>query len=264
MKAKTNRFDVSGKIAIVTGGLGLLGNQFVKTLIENKARVVIFDLKEQTLPSLAKCLQIDITDKKQVMEAMDFVEIQIGVPSILINNAGLDSMPDSSTNENCAFEDYKEETWNTVINSHLKGAFLVSQAFVKKLKSSRKSGSIINVSSTYGLVSPDQSVYDYRRQKGEIFYKPVTYSVAKAGMIGFTKWLAEYCAQFGIRVNTLAPGGVFNNQNPEFVEEYEKRTMLGRMANASDYNAAILFLASDASSYMTGATLVIDGGWTAR
>ena len=126
-------------------------------------------------------------------------------------------------------------------------------------------GSIINVSSTYGVVSPDQSLYEYRRREGVPYFKPVGYSVAKSGVLNFTRWLAEYCAPFNVRVNTLVPGGVREDGHaPEFVTQYEKRTPLGRMAQPNDYNGAVLFLASRASAYMTGAMLVVDGGWLAR
>ena len=138
--------------------------------------------------------------------------------------------------------------------------------FVRQFRAAGATGgSIINVSSTYGVVSPDQSLYEYRRAAGEPFVKPVGYSVAKSGVLNFTRWLAEYGAPLGIRANTLVPGGVREAGHADaFVSGYEQRTPLGRMATEADYNGAVLFLASRASAYMTGATLVVDGGWTAR
>jgi NAD(P)-dependent dehydrogenase (short-subunit alcohol dehydrogenase family) len=187
-----------------------------------------------------------------------------------VNNAGLGAPPDAPAADNGPFEQYPESSWDVMIDSHLKSAFLVSQAFIAQFKAARAGqpnlqGSIINISSTYGVVSPDQSVYDYRRVGGHEYYKPIGYSVAKSGMLNFTRWLAEYAAPFGLRVNTLVPGGVREaGHAPEFVAEYVRRTPLGRMARDDDYNGAVLFLASSASAYMTGATLVVDGGWTAK
>ena len=191
----------------------------------------------------------------------------LGPPSILVNNAGMGASPVGAALENGPFEDYPEEAWDTMIESHLKGAFFATQAFLRAYRSGNgtRTGSIINVSSTYGVVTPDQSLYEYRRREGVPYYKPVGYSVAKSGVLNFTRWLAEYCAPIGVRVNTLVPGGVREaGHSPEFVAEYEKRTPLGRMARPDDYNGAVLFLASRASAYMTGAMLVVDGGWTAR
>jgi NAD(P)-dependent dehydrogenase (short-subunit alcohol dehydrogenase family) len=211
----------------------------------------------------------DTTNRAAVDAVVDGISRSFGTPTILINNAGLGSSPADAALETGPFERYPESAWDAMLDSHLKSALVASQSFIARFKTdrtdTRRSGSIVNISSTYGLVSPDQSVYDYRRRGGAEFYKPVGYSVAKSGMLNFTRWLAEYCAPFGVRVNTLAPGGVREADHaPEFVAEYEKRTPLGRMANDDDYNGAIVFLASRASAYMTGATLVIDGGWTAR
>ncbi|HKB10050.1 MAG TPA: SDR family oxidoreductase, partial [Vicinamibacterales bacterium] len=194
--------------------------------------------------------------------------------TILVNNAGLGASPADAALETGRFERYPESAWDAMLESHLKSALVASQSFMQAFRDGRngdvgreeaRAGSIINVSSTYGVVTPDQSMYEYRRRGGGEYFKPVGYSVAKAGMLNLTRWLAEYCAPFGVRVNTLVPGGVREAAHvPEFVAEYEKRTPLGRMANDDDYNGAIVFLASRASAYMTGATLVIDGGWTAR
>ena len=209
---------------------------------------------------------VDLTKKAGVDAAFARLTAALGSPTILVNNAGMGSSPASAGLENGPFEDYPEEAWDTMIDSHLKGALFASQAFVRQFRAGgRTAGSIINVSSTYGLVSPDQALYDYKRVDGATYFKPVGYSAAKSGVLNFTRWLAEYGAPLGIRANTLVPGGVREAEHhPDFVREYERRTPLGRMANADEYNGAVLFLASRASSYMTGASIVVDGGWTAR
>ncbi|MEK7192634.1 MAG: SDR family oxidoreductase, partial [Patescibacteria group bacterium] len=177
------------------------------------------------------------------------------------------SHPSAPSAENGRYEDSPEESWDSVIDSHLKGMHIMSQEFLRNIRPSGKSGSIINISSIYGVVSPDQSLYEFRRKGGEEFFKPVAYSVAKSGVFNFSRWLAEYCraSKVPVRVNTLVPGGVFAGQNAEFLEEYNKRNLMGRMANKDEFNAAILFLSSNkASSYVTGSQIVVDGGWTAR
>lgn len=267
-------FNLTGRTAVVTGGVGNLGSEYAKTLAQAGAKVAVFDISDKKNPKLEELLKssepvkiykVDLTKKNEVEKAMAQASSELGVPTILINNAGLDSHPSAPAAQNGPFEDYPEEVWDAMLDSHLKGMFFTSQAFIRNFRRVQKtSGSIVNVSSTYGVVSPPQAMYEFRRRKGEEYYKPVGYSVAKSGVLNFTRWLAEYAAPFGIRVNTLAPGGVYAGQDPEFVKEYESRTMLGRMAEAHDYNGAVLFLASDASSYMTGSTLVVDGGWTAR
>jgi NAD(P)-dependent dehydrogenase (short-subunit alcohol dehydrogenase family) len=199
---------------------------------------------------------------------MNEVVARFGAPTILINNAGLASSPADAGLDTARFERYPAAAWDAMMESHLKSALLVSQAFLVTFRAAKRdAGSIINVSSTYGVVSPDQSMYERQRLGGQEWFKPVGYSVAKSGMLNFTRWLAEYCAheRLGVRVNTLVPGGVREDgHSPEFVAEYEKRTPLGRMAREDDYNGAVVFLASQASAYMTGAMLVVDGGWTAR
>ena len=271
-------FGLRGQIAIVTGGSGRLGSRYVSALAEAGASVAAFDLPGRAHPGVDALVAakrpvsthaVDVTNRAAVDAAIAAVAKQFGTPTILINNAGLGSSPADAALETGRFEQYPESAWDAMLESHLKSALVVSQSFIERFRSSGAAttpgGSIINISSTYGVVSPDQSVYDYRRSGGAEYFKPVGYSVAKSGVLNFTRWLAEYCAPLGIRVNTLVPGGVREADHaPEFVAEYEKRTPLGRMAVETDYDGAIVFLASPASAYMTGATLVVDGGWTAR
>ena len=268
-------FGLQGQVAIVTGGLGRLGSRYVGALADAGAAVAAFDLPGRVSPAVEQLIAgkrrvsahaVDITNRGAVDAAIADVTKTFGTPTILVNNAGLGSSPADAALETGRFEQYPESAWDAMIDSHLKGALVASQSFIARFRDAGASaGSIINISSTYGVVSPDQSVYDYRRKGGAEYFKPVGYSVAKSGMLNFTRWLAEYCAPIGIRVNTLVPGGVRESDHAaEFVAEYEKRTPLGRMAAETDYDGAIVFLASPASAYMTGATLVVDGGWTAR
>ena len=265
-------FDLTGQVAIVTGGLGRLGRQYVRTLAQAGASVAALDTADDPnafrdlIAARAMTVRVDLTVRDRVNEAVAQVARELGAPSILVNNAGLGSSPASGGAEFGRFEDYPEAAWDAMLDSHLKSALFASQAFVREYRAGgAKAGSIINVSSTYGVVSPDQALYEYKRTGGAEWTKPVGYSVAKSGMLNFTRWLAEYGAAYGIRANTLVPGGVREDAHAaEFVREYEKRTPLGRMADESDYNGAVLFLAASASAYMTGATLVVDGGWTAR
>jgi len=268
-------FCLDDRVAVVTGGMGRLGSQYARALAAAGASVAVFDLAGRQNPIVSALVDagrpvsihgVDARDRAAVDTAIGQVAARFGAPDVLVNNAGLGAPPDAPAADNGPFECYPESSWDAMIDSHLKTAFIVSQAFIAQFKSGgRASGSIINISSTYGVVAPDQSVYDFRRRLGAEYYKPVGYSVAKSGVLNFTRWLAEYCAPFGVRVNTLVPGGVQEPDHaPEFVAEYVKRTPLGRMAKDDDYNGAILFLASRASAYMTGAMLVIDGGWTAR
>jgi NAD(P)-dependent dehydrogenase (short-subunit alcohol dehydrogenase family) len=185
-----------------------------------------------------------------------------GPPHGLINNAALDSPPNSPAEENGPFETYPEDSWDKVMNVNAKGVFLCCQA-VGGLMAEAGRGSIINICSIYGLVSPDQRIYRYRESGGGRFFKPVAYSVSKSSLLNMTRYLATYWAESNVRVNTVTFGGVFNNQDEEFLKGYRARVPLGRMANEDEYNGAIIFLLSDASSYMTGSNMVMDGGWTA-
>lgn len=269
----TKFFDVDNKIVVVTGGLGQLGRQFSLALTDLGARVAIFDQgwaegrEPNELGGAAQrdrllLLNADVTQRKSLEAALAQVNTKWGVPQGLINAAALDSPPSAPAEENGPFESYPESSWDRVIDVNLKGVFLCCQVVGAQMAASGR-GSIINIGSTYGLVSPDQRIYDYRRSSGAQFYKPVAYSASKSGLLNLTRYLATYWAGQSVRVNMLTLGGVFNDQDPEFLKEYCARVPLGRMARPDEYNGAVVFLIADASAYMTGSNLVIDGGWTA-
>lgn len=265
-------FDLTGKVAIVTGGAGLLGLEFCRTLAQAGAQVVSVDLAEAThgLEALAGtdllCLQADITDPAAVEKVVARAVATFGRLDILVNSAALDPkfdpkhLGESGSVSSGAFETFPLHAWKQAIDVNLTGAFLCCQAASKPMLA-QGSGVIINIASMYGLVGPDQRLYQRPGQPEK--YKPVYYTVTKAGILGLTHYLAAYYAGKNIRVNALTPGGVFNGHDDDFVKSYAARSILGRMARKDEMNGALLFLASDASSYMTGANLVVDGGWTA-
>ena len=266
-------FDVSGRIVVITGGLGQLGRQFSQALLHRGAKVAIFDIRpdEQELAEKLGnagsednllCLAVDVTNRASIAAAVNQVVEKWGVPHALINNAALDSPPNAPAQENGPFEWYPEASWDKVMEVNLKGVFLCCQ-LLGKLMAEAGRGSIINISSIYGMVSPDQRIYEYRRQGDLPFFKPVAYSVSKSAIFNLTRYLATYWADQKVRVNTLTFAGVFNNQDDKFLAGYCRKVPLGRMAREDEYNGAVVFLISDASSYMTGSNMIIDGGWTA-
>jgi NAD(P)-dependent dehydrogenase (short-subunit alcohol dehydrogenase family) len=266
-------FNVKDKVVVVTGGLGQLGRQFTKALINGGAKVAVFDLRnDETMiaerfgsdkdsPNILFC-RVDIAQKASIEAGIAAVEKKWGIADGLVNNAALDSPPEAPPGENGPFETYPEDSWDRVMEVNVKGVFLCCQVIGGKMAEAGR-GSIINISSIYGMVSPNQKLYDYRRKKGEVFYKPIAYSASKSSLLNMTRYLATYWAGRNVRVNTLTFGGVFNNQSEEFLTQYAAHVPMGRMARADEYNGAVIFLVSDASSYMTGSNLVIDGGWTA-
>lgn len=269
------KFDLANRVAIVTGGVGLLGAEFCRTLAEAGAAVAVVDLNESASQAVAESLKnrgyqalavpADITQPDSVHAAVAKVIATFGRIDVLVNSAALDPKFDpDAVNKGItpgAFEDYPLDLWNSALHVNLTGMFLMTQACVKPMIDQGKKGSIINICSTYGLNGPDQRIYI--KEGKRVAFKPVYYTVTKAGVLGFTKYLAAYYAETEIRVNALTPGGVFNNHEEYFVNNYSARTILGRMANKDEMNGALLFLASDASSYMTGNNLIVDGGWTA-
>ncbi len=267
-------FDVSGRVVVVTGGMGQLGRQFTLAFLDRGARVAVFDVltgpelatarfgERASDPNLMFC-EVDVTSRASLEEALAQVVGAWGAPQVLINNAALDSPPNAPAAENGPFETYPEASLDQVIDVNLKGVVLCCQVIGGAMAAAGR-GSVINICSIYGLVSPDQRLYTYRAERdGRPFFKPVAYSVTKSGLLNLTRYLATYWAPQGVRVNTLTFGGVFNQQDPTFLANYGAHVPLGRMAREDEYNGAVLFLASEASSYMTGSNLVIDGGWTA-
>jgi 2-deoxy-D-gluconate 3-dehydrogenase len=267
-----DKFNLNGRVAIVTGGAGLLGSEFCRTLAEAGAAVVVADLAAGPAGSVAESLTqagyraipfpLNVTDPASCTALVETTLKEFGRLDILVNSAALDPKvsSDGAVRDASSFENYSLEAWKAALEVNLTGMFLTTQAAVKPMKAQDK-GSIINICSTYGLVAPDQRIYQKPGQPPQ--YKPVYYSVTKAGVLGFTRYLAAYYAGTEIRVNALTPGGVYNEQDELFVKNYSSRAIMGRMARGDEMNGALLFLASDASSYMTGGNLVVDGGWTA-
>jgi len=262
-------FSLQGRVAIVTGALGLIGRNHCMALSEAGASVVVADTNEQKCDDFANQYlensigaHLDVTRKESVLELTEIVLRKFRKIDILVNNAAINDMfedPKAAT-EQSKFENYPLELWQKSMDVNLTGVFLCSQVIGSQMVKQQK-GSIINIASTYGLTAPDQSLY-MDQDGNQSFYKPPAYSVTKGGVIMFTKFLAAYWGNKGVRVNTLTPGGVKNAQTDFFIENYSRKTPLGRMAGQTDYQGAVVFLASDASSYMTGANLVVDGGWT--
>lgn len=273
MKKVKELFDLKDKVAIVTGGGGLLGEKHAEALSEYGCTVVLLDIKKEKLDQVANkvtkefgskvvTFKCDITKKNELEDIKSNLIKRFGHIDILINNAAIDPKVDKSSSEVSfsRLEYFNLEQWNHEISVGLTGAFLCSQVFGFEM-AKKGSGVIINISSDLGIIAPDQRLYkkeNFPEEQQPV--KPVTYSVIKHGLIGLTKYLTTYWADKGVRTNTLCPSGVYNNQPDKFVEKISSLIPMGRMANVDEYKAAIVFLASDASSYMNGATLVIDGG----
>jgi len=262
-------FSLENKTAIVTGALGLIGKEHCKALSEAGANVVVADIDEVKCSEFAKTLStesmgasLDVTKPESIKNLRDKILKKFGHINILVNNAAINDMFENpkAASEQSKFENYPLELWQKSVDVNLTGVFLCSQILGSEMVK-QKSGSIINIASTYGITAPDQSLY-IKQDGTQSFFKPPAYSATKGAVIMFTKYLAAYWGKDGVRINTLTPGGVENNQDEFFIEKYSAKTPLGRMANPSDYKGALIFLASDASGYMTGANLVVDGGWT--
>ncbi|MBJ7408719.1 MAG: SDR family oxidoreductase [Bradyrhizobium sp.] len=275
MASPSSRYDLTGRTALVTGAGGLLGRQHVAALSEAGARVVVTDVGlaqaeaavaaiKQNAPSADLiALAIDVTALDSVCAANEQLSGRGVSVDILVNNAAIDPKVTSAPGvmHSSRFEAFPVPQWQTEIAVGLTGAMLCAQVFGGAM-AARGRGVILNIASDLGVIAPDQRLYRQPKvtREEEQPVKPVTYSVIKHGLIGLTKYLATYWADRGVRVNAISPGGVFNNQDPAFVERLTRLIPMGRMADVEEYRAAVQFLCSDASSYMTGQNLVMDGG----
>jgi len=265
-------FDLTNRVAIVTGGAGFLGQQFSEALSEAGANVVVADIDQAAAAECAGELSnkhnsalgvgLDVTDTSSVQNLMDLTLEKFGRLDILVNSAALDPKFDSQNQIQhvTSFEDFPLQTWNEALDVNLTGMFLTCQYAAREMKKTGK-GSLINICSTYGISGPDQRLYESLGEPRQ--YKPVYYTVSKAGVLGLSKYIATYYEGTEIRCNALTPGGVERDHTQAFKDAYGSRTVLGRMAYPHEMKGAVVFLASDASSYMTGTNLVVDGGWTA-
>ncbi len=259
----TRLFGLEGRVAVVTGGAGRIGRALCEALCQAGAAVGVLDTdlpaaqaladKLQSMPGArAVALSADATDEDQLAGAVDRISTELGAPSILVNCIQFRGGGFYSSKP----EDYPAASWRKSVDVNLTGVQLACQAFGRAMIA-HGGGAIVNLASTYGLVSPDPRVYGDSGVNS-----PAVYAASKAGVIQLTRYLAVHWREKNIRVNCLAPGGVFDNQGDDFVEQYCARTPLGRMAKPEDYQGAVLFMVSDAAAYMTGAVVTVDGGWT--
>ncbi|UJQ93968.1 SDR family oxidoreductase [Mariluticola halotolerans] len=267
-------FSVEGKVAVVTGGLGQLGRGFAASLAQAGARVAIFSRRpvtaeqlQELFPDCADSIRVyeaSVTDKAALEAATEKLCADWGAPDILVNNAGIDSKPDGAADQNAPFEDYPQKYWDDIIDVNLTGVMLCSQVIGTKMAEAGR-GSIINVGSIYGLVSPNQALYAYREARdGVPFVKAVSYAASKSGLINLTRYVATYWAERNVRCNLISFGGVKTGSfDKEFVDNFLERVPMRRQAEKDEYNGVVQFLASEASSYMTGSNVVVDGGFTA-
>jgi len=264
-----SNFQLVDKVAVVTGGAGIIGKHFCRGLAEAGAHVAILDIDKPSALELAGELknhfeieaigyQCDVSNVESVTKSIKKVVGDFGQIDVLLNNAATKS--DDLGAFFSTFEDYELEQWQKIMAVNIDGMFLVAQAVGKQMKSQGCGGSIIQIASIYGIMAPDPRIYDGATYLGHQINTPAAYSVAKAGVIGLSRYLATYWASANIRVNSITPGGVESGQNERFKANYSNRVPMKRMANASEMVGAMIYLASDASSYVTGQNLVIDGG----
>ncbi len=256
-------FRLDGKVVALTGAAGIIGSEVVKSFLESGAKVFAIDRDPAALDrrfgnghSMLLPWVADVTQRESIEEAFVQVQKRWGVPDALLNNAAT-----KSANFFEPFESFALEEWNDVMAVNLTGAMLCAQIFGAAM-AKQNNGSIVNTLSIYGIVAPDQRIYEGSEYLGHPINTPAIYAASKAGLWGLTQYLASYWGRCGVRVNALTPGGIFSGQNDTFVKNYSHRVPLGTMAQSNDMANAMRYLVSDASKYVTGHNLVVDGGWT--
>ena len=263
----SDEFDLMGEVFVVTGGGGILGKHFTNALVGRGARVAVADRNLDKArwvadgagrcgPGEARAYEVDVGNAGSLRKLRTDVEVDLGPVTALVNNAAAKSERFFEP-----FESFPLEDWQSVLRVNTTGAMLACQTFGAEM-AQRRSGNIVNVLSIYGIVAPDQRIYEGALYEGRPINTPAVYSVSKAALLGLTRYLATYWADKGVRVNAITPGGVFSGQNEAFVERYGNRVPMGRMARAEEMCGALIFLASAASSYVTGQNIIVDGGLT--
>lgn len=265
-------FALEGRVIAVTGASGQLGRQFCRCFLKRGATVAGIDVvRSSNLPQdLADAerdrrlliVETDVTNRAALVDAKEKIAATLGPVRGLVTAAALDSPPGAPATENGPFETYPEESWDRVMTVNAKGVMLSCQVFGGAMAHG-SGGSIVMIASIYGMLSPDQSLYNYRRTAGDVFFKPVAYSASKSALLNLVRYLATYWARAGVRVNAISPAGIFNSQDPRFLERYNERVPMGRMARPDEIDGALVYLLSDASTYVTGTNLVVDGGFSA-
>jgi len=263
--AVPSQLALSGAVVVVTGASGQLGAAYTEWLMKSGARVVGIDSQSARVGTNASSYLhavADIRDRDQLEHVLAECESRWGTPTGLINNAAIDAPPRASGESVGPFETFPIAIFRDVLDVNVMGTVVPCQVFGGAMARAGR-GAIVNVSSIYGLVAPDQRLYEYRRRSGESFFKPAAYAVSKSAILNLTRYLSTYWAERGVRVNTLTPAGVWNDQPPEFLDAYIPKVPLGRMATPSDFFGALEFLLTEKSAYVTGTNLIVDGGYTA-
>jgi NAD(P)-dependent dehydrogenase (short-subunit alcohol dehydrogenase family) len=268
-----NIFDLSNKVALVTGGAGILGKYFCAALAYHGAKVIIADinyddakeakklLNEETKLDNFYAIELDITDENSVKKSIEFIEQKFQRLDILHNNAA--SKSSNLKNYFDDLRDYKMSIWEEVMKVNIDGMFLMARDVSSYMIEKKIKGSIIQTSSIYGIMGPDQRIYEGSEYMGIPINTAPVYSASKSAVVGLTKYLATYLGEYGIRVNTITPGGVESGQNDVFKRKYSNRVPLNRMAKAHEMVGALIYLSSNASSYVTGQNIIVDGGLSA-